>query len=74
MRRLVSVGVALALVLLAGAAVAAPPPSPAKYEAGQRCEDAMAHGRLLIHGSPASRAAWQGDATQSLRAFNGVST
>jgi hypothetical protein len=48
MRWLVSAGVALALVLLAGAAVAAPPPSPAKYSAGQLCEDAMAQGRTLI--------------------------
>jgi hypothetical protein len=70
MRWLVSVGVALVLGLLAGAAVAAPPPSPAKYAAGQRCEDAMEQGRTLIRGLPPSRAAWNGDATKSLRAFN----
>jgi hypothetical protein len=72
MRRLVSVGVALALVLLAGAAVAAPPPSPAKYAAGRHCEGAMEQGRTVIRGLPASRSAWNGDATQSLRAFNNV--
>jgi hypothetical protein len=71
MRRLLLVAVlALAPSLPAGPAVAAPPPTPAKYEAGQRCQDAMAQGRTLIRGLPASRAAWNGDATKSLRAFN----
>jgi hypothetical protein len=71
-RRLVSVVVPLALSLLAGPAVAAPPAAAAKYAAGQRCEDAMEQGRTLIRGLPTSRAAWNGDATKSLRAFNSV--
>jgi hypothetical protein len=70
-RRLVSVVVPLALSLSAGPA-AAQPHAPAKYAAGQRCEDAMEQGRALIRDLPASRAAWNGDATLSLRAFNGV--
>jgi hypothetical protein len=74
MRRLllvvVLVALPLALSLPAGPAVAAQLPSPAQYEAGQRCQDAMEQGRTLIRGLPASRAAWNGDATQSLRALN----
>jgi hypothetical protein len=70
MRWLVLVRVALALVLLAGVAAAVPPPSAAQYAAGQRCEDAMEQGRTPIRGLPTSRAAWNGDATRSRRAFN----
>jgi hypothetical protein len=66
----VLVALPLALSLPTGPAVAAQLPSPAKYAAGQRCEDAMEQGRTLIRGLPASRAAWNGDATKSLRAFN----